>query len=61
MKNEVAKAHQEDTESQKKMDKVSRWDDIKVVIAVVFITLIAVIVVTVKSAILFEEVINSEC
>ena len=56
MKNENSKATKEDPESQKRMEKVSRWDDIKVVIAVILITLIAVVVVTVKSAILFEEV-----
>ena len=43
-------------QSQKKLEKVSKWDDVKVVIAIIVITLIAIIVVTIKSVLNLEEV-----
>jgi len=45
-----------ETQSQKKLEKFSKWDDVKVVIAIITITLIAVIVVIIKALLNLEEV-----
>jgi len=42
-------------QSQKKLEKVFQNDDVKVVIAIIVITLIAIIVVTIKSVLNLEE------
>ena len=43
-------------ENSKRIESVSRWDDLKVFVAILVITLIAVIVVVVKSAVFLDEV-----
>ena len=43
-------------ENSKRIESVSRWDDLKVFVAILVITLIAVIVVVVKSALFLDEV-----
>ena len=42
--------------SHSRVEKVSRWDDVKVVMAMIVITLIAVVVVGVKTSIEYEQV-----
>ena len=43
-------------ENSKRIESVSRWDDLKVFVAILVITLIAVIVVVVKSAVFLDQV-----
>ena len=50
------KSSKDEEKGQKKVETVSRWEDVKVVLTMVFITLIAVIIVIVKSVILYQEV-----
>ena len=52
----VGMSSKDGEKGQHKMENVSRWEDVKVVMTMVAITLIAVIVVTVKSVILYQEV-----
>ena len=45
-----------DEESQSKMDKVSKWDDAKVIIAMIVLMIIALVVVLVNYFVTFKEV-----
>ena len=45
-----------DEENQKKLENTSRWEDIKVIIAVIILMLIAVVVVLINYFVTFREV-----
>ena len=45
-----------DEESQKKLENVSRWEDVKVVIAMVLLAAIAIVVVVLKYLVMYTEV-----
>ena len=45
-----------DVESQRKLDNISKWEDGKVVIAMIFLVIIALVVVLVNYFVMFKEV-----
>ena len=45
-----------DVESQRKLDNISKWEDVKVVIAMIILVIIAIVVVLVNHFVMFKEV-----
>ena len=45
-----------DEENQRKLENTSRWEDVKVIIAMVILVLIAIVVVLVNFFVTFKEV-----
>ena len=50
------KNNKSDEESQRKLDNISKWEDGKVVIAMIFLVIIALVVVLVNHFVMFKEV-----
>ena len=50
------KNNKSDEESQRKLDNISKWEDVKVVIAMIILVIIALVVVLVNHFVMFKEV-----